>query len=90
MAFGEVCRNSIETRVEASTTPVPPFALFECLAFQSGDAFRANNAKSGTMPVETRSACRVGALLAEIPEGIEDRLGGCFPTQPYDPRPEAL
>ncbi len=85
MAFGEVYRNSIETRVEASTTPVPPFALFECLAFQSGDAFRANNAKSGTMPVEARSACRMGGLLAEIPEGIEDRLRGCFPTQSDHP-----
>ena len=91
MAFGEVCRSYGETRIGASTTPVPPFALFECLALQSGYAFRTNNAKSGTMPVEARSACRVGrALLSEVTKRIEDRFGGCFPAQAHYPRSEAL
>jgi hypothetical protein len=41
-----------------------------------------------------RSAKRLpreaGALLAEIPESLEDRFRGCFATQSYDPSPEAL
>ena len=90
MAFGEVCRNSSETRVEASTTPVPPFALFECLAFQSGASLRANNAKSGTMPVEARSACRMGGLLSEVTQRVEDRLRCGFGSKPHHPRPEVL
>jgi hypothetical protein len=48
-----------ETRVGASMTPVPLFALFKCFAPESGDALRANNAKGGTMPVEARSAYQV-------------------------------
>jgi len=35
-------------RVGASATQVPPFALFELVASQTGSASRANNAKSGT------------------------------------------
>ena len=89
----EAYQRSIETRVEASTTPVPLVALSERLTFQSSDSLRANNTTGGTIPVEARSAIRVGgrlALLSEGTEGVEDRFRGCFATQPYDPSPEAL
>jgi hypothetical protein len=42
------------------------------------------------MPVEARSAIRMGGLLPEVTEGVEDRSGGSLPTQSNHPWPEAL
>jgi len=41
-----------QAREAASTTEVPPFALFEISALQHIRLSRANNAKSGTCVIE--------------------------------------
>ena len=46
-------------RLAVSATPVPPFALFEFVASQVSNALQANNAKSGTLRVDARSAKRL-------------------------------
>jgi hypothetical protein len=48
-----------QERYAASTTQGPPFALFEFVALHASDTLRANNAKSGTLLAEARSAYRV-------------------------------
>jgi hypothetical protein len=58
------CHPAHEERLAASATPVPPFALFEFVSLHLSNALRANNAKSGTLPVEARSVCRLGWHLA--------------------------
>jgi hypothetical protein len=46
-----------------SATQVPPFALFEFVAFQVGNALQANNAKGVTILVDARGACSVAIRL---------------------------
>jgi hypothetical protein len=48
-----------EKRREASTTPVPHFALFAHKALLGFEAMNSNNAKCGTSHDEARSADRV-------------------------------
>ncbi len=50
-----------ETRVEASTTPVPPFALFARRALTDCCDLESNNAKGGTLHAEAGSVSCVGS-----------------------------
>ncbi len=56
----------VEVREGASTTQVPPFALFGLFSSESRNAPRANNAKSGTSQVEARSAKRYFLLTLSL------------------------
>jgi len=68
---------AIEEREGASTTQVPPFALFELVDSRSGNAAQSNNAKSGTRYVEARSAHRILRAASSIQHRAGEWSGRC-------------
>ena len=55
---------------------MPPFALFEFVAFQLASAFGANNAKSGTCVAEAARRSQLASGTCVVEAAKRSRLAG--------------